>query len=137
MINQKTKQKFIIVPCTRCSRTVEVDSNCIGAVCWKCTMKNIPVDIKNTQKSDKPQGWKLMPLFVDKDGNVFERGVEQPEKKNTLPSTNVEEIKQKIKEKRLKNKKKRVEKLAKKDEKLVKEYNKKKELKKRLKSNGK
>ena len=35
-------------------------------------------------------GWHFMNEFVDKDGNVFHKGVEQPKLKGTLPPTKVE-----------------------------------------------
>ena len=46
----------------------------------------------------RPAGWHFMNEFVDKDGNVFHKGVEQPELKGTLPSTKVK--KSKVKNKR-------------------------------------
>ena len=42
------------------------------------------------KKSDKPRGWTLKGEFVDKDGNVYHKGVEQPELKGTLKPTVVE-----------------------------------------------
>ena len=38
----------------------------------------------------RPSGWHFMNEFVDKDGNVFHKGVEQPKLKGTLPPTKVE-----------------------------------------------
>lgn len=38
----------------------------------------------------RPAGWHFMNEFVDKDGNVFHKGVEQPKLKDTLPPTKVE-----------------------------------------------
>ena len=38
----------------------------------------------------RPAGWHFMNEFVDKDGNVFHKGVEQPKLKGTLPPTKVE-----------------------------------------------
>ncbi len=32
-----------------------------------------------------PRGWQLRPIFVDDEGNVWERGQHQPDKKGTLP----------------------------------------------------
>ena len=41
-------------------------------------------------KTGRPAGWHWMNEFVDKDGNVFHKGVEQPDLKGTLPSTKVD-----------------------------------------------
>ena len=42
------------------------------------------------QPTGRPAGWHFMNEFVDKDGNVFHKGVEQPDLKGTLPSTKVD-----------------------------------------------
>ena len=46
----------------------------------------------------RPAGWHFMNEFVDKDGNVFHKGKEQPKLKGTLPPTKVKP-KKKIKRK--------------------------------------
>ena len=38
-------------------------------------------------KTGRPAGWHWMAEFVDKDGNVFHKGVEQPKLKGTRPIT--------------------------------------------------
>ena len=38
----------------------------------------------------RPSGWHFMNEYVDKDGNVFHKGKEQPKLKGTLPPTKVE-----------------------------------------------
>ena len=64
--------------------------------------KMFPEDFENKTKQYKPTGrpagWHFMNEFVDKDGNVFHKGKEQPELKGTLPSTKV--TKSKVKTKR-------------------------------------
>ena len=40
-------------------------------------------------KTGRPSGWHFMNEFVDKDGNVFHKGKEQPELKGTLEPTKV------------------------------------------------
>ena len=40
-------------------------------------------------KTGRPSGWHFMNEFVDKDGNVFHKGKEQPDLKGTLPPTKV------------------------------------------------
>ena len=55
--------------------------------------KMFPEDFENKTKQYKPTGrpagWHFMNEFVDKDGNVFHKGVEQPKLKGTLPVTKV------------------------------------------------
>ena len=45
------------------------------------------------QPTGRPAGWHFMNEFVDKDGNVFHKGVEQPKLKGTLPPTKIEQKK--------------------------------------------
>ena len=40
-------------------------------------------------KTGHPSGWHFMNEFVDKDGNVFHKGKEQPDLKGTLPPTKI------------------------------------------------
>ena len=48
-------------------------------------------------KTGRPAGWHFMNEFVDKDGNVFHKGKEQPNLKGTLPPTKVKPRKKKKK----------------------------------------
>ena len=52
---------------------------------------------KSKPKTGRPAGWHWMAEFVDKDGNVFHKGKEQPKLKGTLPPTKVEPKKKKTK----------------------------------------
>lgn len=60
--------------------------------CWVCTANSIPPPEQQRLQSissGKPRGWKFMKEFVDKDGSVYHRGVEQPKLKGTLPPTEI------------------------------------------------
>ena len=71
-------------------------------------------------KTGRPSGWHFMNEFVDKDGNVFHKGKEQPKLKGTLPPTKIKpkkKVKRRSKEEMLlarHEKKKKVLKRAKK-----------------------
>ena len=49
----------------------------------------IPKEKSRPQPSGRPAGWHFMGEFVDKDGTVYHRGVEQPKLKGTLKATKV------------------------------------------------
>ena len=49
------------------------------------------------KKTGRPAGWHFMNEFVDKDGNVFHKGKEQPKLKGTLEPTKVKPPKKKVK----------------------------------------
>ena len=69
--------------------------------------KMFPEDMEKTTKpaykpTGRPAGWHWMAEFVDKDGNVFHKGVEQPKLKGTLPPTKVKPVKKKKTKRRTK-----------------------------------
>ena len=64
--------------------------------------KMFPEDMERATKpaykpTGRPAGWHWMAEFVDKDGNVFHKGKEQPKLKGTLPPTKVTPPKKKTK----------------------------------------
>ena len=118
--------------CT-CGNMVQVDSDTVSVICWRCVQKRVPVDpkllsssIKKDASSIKPRGWRFMKNFVDEDGTVYERGIENIELKGTLPKTDIVSLKVKQKEKSKKNKEKKILREEKKQQRLLKEFKKKK-----------
>ena len=81
--------------CKFCCEYQKVD-NIGGAItCSSCVIKidmmKYPETAFKKQKvsSGRPPGWHFMNEYVDKDGNVFHKGKEQPKLKGTLPPTKV------------------------------------------------
>jgi hypothetical protein len=92
--------------CKSCYDYRPVDDNIVSFTCSKCTMirtlKQTPLEemvpsLKKKKTSGRPAGWHFMNEFVDKDGNVFHKGKEQPDLKGTLPPTKVKPRKKKKK----------------------------------------
>jgi len=84
--------------CSTCGREVKnVGETAISVKCSYCVNAMIPFEeAKQGYKSTgRPPGWHWMNEFVDKDGNVFHKGKEQPKLKGTLKPTKV--VKKKIK----------------------------------------
>ena len=52
-------------------------------------MVGLPKDKPKKVSTGRPAGWHFMNEFVDKDGTVFHKGVEQPKLKGTLKPTKV------------------------------------------------
>ena len=71
----------------------------IGSRAFMAKMaKMFPETQKPTYKpTGRPAGWHFMNEFVDKDGNVFHKGKEQPDLKGTLEPTKVKPRKKKKK----------------------------------------
>ena len=85
--------------CSRCGRWVDnVSEEAKSVVCSYCVLRAIPIEeTKSYQPTGRPAGWHFMKEFVDKDGNVFHKGKEQPKLKGTLPPTKVKPPKKKTK----------------------------------------
>ena len=96
-------QRWMI--CKVCqSEYCKVDEGTAAITCSSCVMKKAlalkPMDefFKSIKpKTGRPAGWHFMNEFVDKDGNVFHKGKEQPKLKGTLPPTKVKKRKKKKK----------------------------------------
>lgn len=124
----KVSSKKKTIKCTNCDNDVQVDEDTIAVKCWECTAKLAPVPkrlLEPIAKSDKPAGWRFMAEFVDKDGNVFHFGDEQPDLKGTKDPSNVEKIREEQKKKRKETKKKKEVRENLKAERLVKRHAKK------------
>ena len=79
-------------------RNVSVEAkSVIGSRAFMAKMaKMFPETQKPTYKpTGRPAGWHFMNEFVDKDGNVFHKGKEQPKLKGTIPPTKVKPVKKK------------------------------------------
>jgi len=80
-----------LLDCHKCGRWVEVDTQAHKVTCAYCVQLAVgfPDDEPKKISSGRPAGWHFMNEFVDKDGTVFHRGVEQPDLKGTLKPTKV------------------------------------------------
>ena len=89
--------------CKFCCEYQKVDNIKGYITCSSCVVKadliKYPETVMTKQKvsSGRPPGWHFMNEFVDKDGNVFHKGKEQPDLKGTLPPTKVKPRKKKKK----------------------------------------
>ena len=92
--------------CKHCYEYVKVELETVSISCGTCTiyrtLKLTPLEemvpsLKKKKSSGRPAGWHWMAEFVDKDGNVFHKGKEQPELKGTLKPTKVKPRKKKKK----------------------------------------
>ena len=113
MAKKKKKQEWLTYTengikymiCKQCqSEYCEVDENTAAITCSSCVLKRTlalkPMDeffAKKHKKTGRPPGWQWMNEYVDKDGNVFHKGKEQPDLKGTLPPTKVKPRKKKKK----------------------------------------
>ena len=92
--------------CKHCkSEYVSVSENIVAVTCSRCVTRITTSQMSiedfypsmKIKKTGRPPGWHFMKEFVDKDGNVFHKGKEQPELKGTLKPTKVKPRKKKKK----------------------------------------
>ena len=89
--------------CKFCCEYQKVDNVKGYITCSDCVVKadliTYPETAMTKQKvsTGRPAGWHFMNEYVDKDGNVFHKGKEQPDLKGTLKPTKVKPRKKKKK----------------------------------------
>jgi len=88
--------------CSICGNYERVGELATAVKCSRCVnmimMNQYPLEEPKSYKpTGRPAGWHWMTEFVDKDGNVFHRGKEQPKLKGTLKPTVVKPIKKRKK----------------------------------------
>ena len=100
-MNKKQKQPEYIERGVRymmcqCGEYISVGDNATGVKCSNEVNRNMMTmfpelhEEKTKRKSTgRPAGWHFMKEFVDKDGNVFHKGTEQPKLFGSLPATKV------------------------------------------------
>jgi|TARA_Y100000034_G_C6815511_1_gene366860 hypothetical protein len=73
----------------RCSHTAwwVLCGTCVNeTISWEDTMPKAMLKERN-KSNQRPQGWHFMNEYVDKEGNIFHKGVEQPDLKGTKEPT--------------------------------------------------
>jgi len=86
--------------CSKCGRWVEnIGDSTVKVTCSICVLQAVgmPEEKKSYIPTGRPAGWHFMKEFVDKDGNVFHKGVEAKQLKGTLPPTKITKAKVKTK----------------------------------------
>ena len=77
--------------CQVCGRYEKVGDDAVGLKCSRCLFMTMnskyPQEDKVYKPTGRPPGWHFMNEYVDKDGNVFHKGKEQPKLKGTLKPT--------------------------------------------------
>jgi len=78
--------------CKICGSLDPVGDGATAHTCYLCVNesynKQFPMEFSRGYKpTGKPRGWAFMKEYVDKDGNVYHKGKEQPNLKGTLKPT--------------------------------------------------
>lgn len=92
--NEREGALYKFMECKRCGQMSKCGEDTQSTTCSDCVAELVgPVETSSYVKSDKPRGWTLMKEFVDKDGNVYHKGVEVPELKGSINPTEKQERK--------------------------------------------
>ena len=92
--NQNPDRDYRYMECKLCGQFEVVSEDTESTTCHDCVREmSDPPEIKANRNSGKPSGWHFMKQFVDKGGNVYHRGVEQPKLKGTLQITEIKKKK--------------------------------------------
>ncbi len=124
LYNTYTEDGILHMTCKRCNNYIPVSEDTTCVTCGTCNARRAewPKSTMTRIATGRPSGWHFMNEFVDKDGTVYHKGVEQPKLKGTLTPTKVKP-----------RKKRKPKKKTNTDAKLVKAYNEKQKLKRALK----
>ena len=95
--NQREDTIYRYMACKNCGQMTLVSNEATACTCTDCVNEMVepPSYSKKRVSSGRPAGWHFMAKYVDSEGNVFYKGVEQPKLKGTLKPTVIEK-KQKI-----------------------------------------
>ena len=88
--NQNPNMNYRYMECKKCGNYSVTGEDATAVTCADCVkdMVEPPIIARRRDPDDmKPKGWHFMKEYVDKRGNVFYRGVEQPDLKGTLKET--------------------------------------------------
>ena len=76
--NEREGAIYKWMECKVCGQMAKCGEDATAVTCHDCVQEMVgPVEI-TYKKTDKPRGWSLMREFVDKQGNVYHKGVEVP-----------------------------------------------------------
>jgi hypothetical protein len=78
--------------CRRCGQLTPCSADASSVLCSECVRELYEIDFPYEAKigykpTGRPRGWAFMKEYVDKDGNVFHKGKEQPKLKGKLKPT--------------------------------------------------
>ena len=95
--NQRPDCTYRYMSCKVCGHMTVVGETTTAVTCHHCVseMVEAPQISSRRTSSGRPAGWHFMAEYVDKDGNVFHKGIEQPDLKGTIQPSVIEK-KQKI-----------------------------------------
>ena len=89
--SQNPDRDYLYMECKLCGAFETTAEDSIAVTCHQCVIEMCDApDMKTRKNKGRPSGWHFMTEFIDQNGNVYFKGVEQPKLKGTLSQTVVE-----------------------------------------------
>lgn len=89
--NQNPNRDYRYMECKVCGQFAMASEDSTSITCYECVQEMVdPPEINTRGNTGKVSGWHFMKEFVDKNGNVYHKGVEQPQLKGKLKPTVIE-----------------------------------------------
>lgn len=87
--NQSPIYEYRYMECKKCGAYSTCGDDATAVTCNICAMEGVepPVLKQKNKGAKRPKGWHFMAEYVDADGNVYHKGVEQPDLYGTLETT--------------------------------------------------
>tara|TARA_B100000902_G_scaffold372661_1_gene399863 strand:+ start:976 stop:1509 length:534 start_codon:yes stop_codon:yes gene_type:complete len=94
--NEKKGVLYRHMECKVCGVMTRCSEDTTAVTCSICVSESLNAqfggpDVTLKQSTGRPRGWKWMAVFVDRDGTVYHKGIEQPELKGTLEPSKIKD----------------------------------------------
>ncbi len=90
--NERPEATYRYMSCKVCGQMTNVSEDSTAVTCHQCVNEMVegPSISRRKVSSGRPPGWHFMAEYVDKDGNVFYKGIEQPDLKGKKQPTEID-----------------------------------------------
>ena len=94
--NERKNATYRWMECKKCGDKSKVSQDTTAVTCPTCVQEGLyeqfgGPDVTLKKSSGRPRGWKWMAVFVDRDGTVYHKGIEQPDLKGTIEPSKIKD----------------------------------------------
>ena len=94
--NERKGAMYRHMECKVCGVMTKCGEEATAVTCSICVSESLNAqfggpDVTLKKSTGRPRGWKWMAVYVDKDGTVYHKGVEQPDLKGTLEPSKIKD----------------------------------------------
>ncbi len=94
--NERKNATYRWMECKKCGDMSKVSQDTTAVTCPTCVQEGLyeqfgGPDVTLKKSSGRPRGWKWMAVFVDRDGTVYHKGIEQPDLKGTIEPSKIKD----------------------------------------------